>query len=341
MITFQCNASASTGFGHLMRCRTLALELKKRGVSAVMVGPSLEWQTENDRELFADWVEGEWTSSRVTAARLADIACSHHSAVCVLDDYRVDETFQLVLRARDLRWMQQFNSAAPPPFFGDWVVNAGPRETEDLYLNLRRSDTTRFLLGPKYAVLRPSFRNLPTRNQVRLRTVMVSLGGGDDRGVIEPLVTALLAEGPEGVKYRIMSGRSNPSNARLAEWVQAMANDRVALVVDPSDVLAEYQQSDVAIIAGGTSTFEAAAVGLPMIIIAMADNQINQSLGWVERGAGYYVGIYSDFEVAAVVEHLRAFSEEGAIAPMAHAAQATVDGLGCSLLADVLVEAAR
>lgn len=339
MIIFRCNASATVGVGHLMRCRTLAAELKRQGVASVMVGPGEEWRTQQDAALFSDWVPMVWKDAISDAQALVSLARAYDRAVLVLDDYRVDEIYQRVLVDADLGWMQQFNSAAPPPFWGRWVVNGGPGEHAERYRPQMRNPQTRFLLGPDYAVLRPAFCTPREKQAQTMDKVLVALGGGDDRGVTRKLLGGLLDKGPRHLRYRIMSGRSNPSNSLLSEWVAGEASGRVELSIDPEDVYAEYAWADMAIIAGGTSTFEAAALGLPMLIIAMADNQLNQARGWVERGAAFFMGHYGDLHVETVVSALSSLGHKDKFMDMSLAARRAVDGRGCERLARVLVEA--
>lgn len=324
-----------------MRCRTLGAELQRQGMASVMVGPGEEWRTQQDDVLFSDWVPLVWNDAIADAQTLVSLARAHDRAVLVLDDYRVDEAYQRILVDAGLDWMQQFNSAAPPPFWGRWVVNGGPGEHAERYRPQMRNSQTQFLLGPDYAVLRPAFCS-PAEKPEQGRAmdkVLVALGGGDDRGVTRPLLGALLENGPRHLRYRIMSGRSNPSNSLLAEWVAGEASGRIELSIDPEDVYAEYAWADMAIIAGGTSTFEAAALGLPMMIIAMADNQLNQARGWVERGAAFFMGRYGDLNIETVVSALSSLGHKDRFMDMSQAARRAVDGRGCERLARVLVEA--
>lgn len=339
MIVFKCNASSDVGVGHLMRCRTLAADLRRRGHGAAMVGPAEEWRAAGDERLFDAWVPAEWAGARADALALADVCRRVGAEVVVLDDYRVDEEYQVCLREQGLKWMQQFNASAPPPFWGNWVVNAGPREAVDRYRGQIRNADTNFLLGPEYAVLRPEFRDLPKRNTGgRIRRILISFGGGDDRGLVVRMLSSLLEKGPADIEYRVMSGRRNPGNASIAQWIDDHAADRVVLSVDPVKVCDEYLACDLALIGGGTSTFEAAAVGLPMIIVAMADNQINQALGWQERGAAVFVGGLDSLRAEEVVSRVMALCvDPSRVVAMSSAGQASVDGGGSDRLVDRMI----
>jgi len=61
-----------------------------------------------------------------------------------------------------------------------------------------------------------------------------------------------------------------------------------------------FASCDLAVMAGGTSTYEAARCGLPMILIAIADNQIAQVKGWMDAGAALYLGMLNDMEKSQI-----------------------------------------
>lgn len=340
MILFRCNVSPSVGVGHLTRCRTLAAMLVERGVGCAMAGPEDAWRLPGDAALFQSWTPLSWTSAEADAAAFVELAGSLGARVAVMDDYRVDEAYQRRLRAAGLRWLQQFDASNPPPFWADFVANGGPRETPEHYRALARNPATEFLLGPEFAVLRPAFAKLPARDANRpLRRLLISFGGGDDRGMAVRALEALTA-GPADLSMRVMSGASNPGNPVIADWIASHAADRAELVVNPDDVAGEYLNADLAVIAGGTSTFEAAAAGVPMLITAMADNQIRQGLGWQDRGAAIYLGRASEVDPLDIAAQATALGRDAARrAAMSRAGQANVDGQGCARLADRLIGA--
>jgi len=341
MILFRCNVSPSVGAGHLTRCRTLAAMLVARGVACAMAGPDESWRLPGDDALFQSWTPLTWTTGEADAEAFIALASRLKARVAVMDDYRMDEPYQLRLRAAGLKWLQQFDASNPPPFWADFVANGGPRETPEHYRALARNPALEFLLGPEFAVLRPAFANLPPRDADRpLKRLLISFGGGDDRGMVVRTLEALMDEGPADVSVRVMSGVSNPGNAAIAGWIAGHAPDRAVLAINPEDVAGEYLNADLAVIAGGTSTFEAAAAGVPMLITAMADNQIRQGLGWQDRGAAIYLGRAPEvnpLDIAAQVTALAA--NDAARGAMSRAGQANVDGQGCARLVDRLMGA--
>src|SRR5690554_290461 len=148
MIIFRCNAGPQVGLGHLMRCRTLALKLKEKSMSCIMVGPDASHANLVDTNIFEDWVSvPDWVSSAADCERLIEIAKHYHAGCLVLDDYRVDENYQLNLHDAGLKWLQ-FDGAACQPLWANLILNTNPAVQPSDYTGLVRNPDARLLLGP-------------------------------------------------------------------------------------------------------------------------------------------------------------------------------------------------
>lgn len=329
MIVFRCGAGPRVGLGHVVRCRVLAGLLARQGCGAVMVGPSRDYTRDADVSLFQDWISvPEWESSEVDARRMVAIARRFQATDLIMDDYRVDETYQLVLRSAGLRWMQQFDASQPQPFWGDFVVNASPYERPEHYAGLLRNTRTKLLFGPRYAILRPEFPPPSVGEPGRpISRILLTFGGGDDQGAIVQVVSALGREAE--ARFIVVSGRYNPSNDRLLAWARDEVADFVTLCIDPPDVARVFASCDLAIMGGGTSTYEAAACGLPMLIVAMADNQLRQGQGWEDLGAAQFLGTLGGLSNEALLRAFRTLRGDTARrAAMSRRGRTLVDGLG-------------
>ena len=233
MILFRLNAGPQVGFGHLMRCRSLAYALREQSCSCVMVGPDEAYAKKEDRELFDAWLPLEWSSGIDDATRLSALAEEFDAKMLVLDDYRVDEQYQLLLRGKGLKWLQ-FEARTSQPIWADIVLNASPGAQAEDYTPVLRNPEARLLLGTKYAVLRPEFSNVTPRNPERpVKKVLVTFGGGDDRGAIEYVLSGLLPVTLPDIKFMVISGKHNPRNVANQEWIESHGEGRVEFIVDP------------------------------------------------------------------------------------------------------------
>ena len=83
--------------------------------------------------------------------------------------------------------------------------------------------------------------------------------------------------------------------------------------------------------AGGTTTYEANLFGVPMVLVAIADNQIPQAHAWESQGQAIYVGELEELNpqriVQATLEQLSRQSQPPKL----------VDGHGAARVAEAMV----
>jgi len=335
---FRLNAGPQVGFGHLMRCRSLAYALREQGHSCVMVGPDQAYAKKEDKDLFDAWLPQAWSNEIDDATRLSALAAEFDAKMFVLDDYRVDEQYQLLLRSKGLKWLQ-FEARTSQPIWADIVLNASPGARAEDYAPVLRNPETRLLLGPKYAVLRPEFSNVTPRNPERpVKKVLVTFGGGDDRGAIRYVLSALLPVTTPDINFLVISGKHNPRNAANQEWIEAYGKGRVEFIVDPQEIAPLMIDADLAIMAGGTSTYEAVCCGLPMIMITIAGNQERQAQGWEYEGVGKYAGKYGELELRLLKKLLwRMARDQYLLSGMREKTHLLVDGFGGRRIAGEII----
>ncbi|AEG02347.1 UDP-2,4-diacetamido-2,4,6-trideoxy-beta-L-altropyranose hydrolase [Methylomonas methanica] len=343
MIVFRCNASPTVGLGHLVRCRALAQALAEQGESCVMVGPPKSYATAQDAELFQDWIDvDEWISSEGDAARLAKIAGNQSARFAVLDDYRIDASYQKFLLAEGLHWLQ-FDGTAKKPLWADWVVNANPAARADDYRDVLHNPTAELLLGPAYAVLRAEFSLAGSSRPAgrSIEQVLITFGGGDDRGGIEFALSSLIENTPVNWRFVVISGGQNPRNPQLLAWVATLGQGRVSLLINPDNVAAIMAGCDLAVMAGGTSIYEAASCRLPMVIIPIADNQVQPAKAWANAGAALFPGGLPDVNAEQLISAVSKLAADDVFRrDMALKAGDLVDGKGAQRLAGKIIETA-
>lgn len=271
------------------------MALRREGHRCIMVGPDSCYTRTEDNVIFDDWLPVlEWSSSKVDAFNTIKIAQAYQISWLVLDDYRVDEAYQLAIRDSGLRWLQ-FDGPTRKPLWADVVINANPGARPEDYQAVLRKPNMRLLLGPRYAILRPEFYQIIAREPGRpIKRILLTFGGGDDLGLNQLVLSMLLPITSPDQQFIVISGATNPSNPSLSRWVEIHGQGRVILHIDPQQVASLFASCEVAVMAGGTSTYEAACCGIPMILIAIADNQISQSIAWSHCGCAIYIGTTKD-----------------------------------------------
>ncbi|HEY2710520.1 MAG TPA: UDP-2,4-diacetamido-2,4,6-trideoxy-beta-L-altropyranose hydrolase [Caulobacteraceae bacterium] len=275
-ILFLADAGPEVGGGHVMRCLTLARALIERGADCAFV------ESINATPILRNF---GWPAQTVLAmtdapdlaalvAYAATFAEQIEADVVVVDHYGAGLAEEEALRVNGRR-IVVVDDLANRQHASDLLIDPGYARRRDDYDGLTPPDCA-VLVGPAHALVRPEFagarrRALSRRAQhAEVRRGLIALGLTDVGGVTARVVKALINV-LDDVRLDIVLTRNAPSLPILEEM--ARADRRLRLCIDTSEMASLMADADIAIGAGGSSTWERAAVGLPTATVILADNQ--------------------------------------------------------------------
>lgn len=304
-LVIRTDASAQIGMGHLRRCAVLGRRLNEAGVGVHFLTKSDAGDLANELSTFAEaWVPLDLgLVGQADAARTAEYCRRVGAEQAIVDHYHADEAYQHVLLDAGLRWLQ-FDGAASFPLWADWVVSMSPAADAERYGRLQRRPHTRMMLGPRYAILRDEFLHWRVPRQIKPQAsrLLLTFGGGDDCGACLACLDALR---PVDVfEVTILSGRRNPQVPSIRSWIEQNASQRVQLLLEDADVARRMAEADIAVTAGGTTTFETAMLGLPTLILQIADNQRANAQAWDRMGVAVDLGSLDDLNAGKLRDQL-------------------------------------
>ena len=271
----RADASERIGTGHVMRCLALAQEFQRTAGRVLFV--QAETTSAIERRLRAEGFEiasldakpGSPEDARV-AVRLAR---ERDANWIVADGYHFGAEYQRHLKGNDLGLLLIDDYGHAEHYWADYVLNQNLSADPIRYKN--REPYTRLLLGTKYVLLRQEFerwRNWEREIPTVARKVLVTLGGADPDNATSKIVEALLRIRDEQLECVVVIGGSNPHLEKLKAAIRHLPS-AIRLVVDATDMPGLMAWADVAIAAGGTTSWELAFMGLPSIVIVLAGNQ--------------------------------------------------------------------
>ena len=304
-----------------------------------MVGPKPSDRTDADAYVFDQWIEqSEWSGEDDDAGKLIALANKYGCAVVVLDDYRIGVIYQKVILDAGLKWLQ-FDGFASQKMLANWVLSASPAASYDKYERLRERSETLFLLGPKYALLRPEFIEWRPRHRFseNVQKILLTFGGGDDRGATLFCLTAL-THFWESIEAVILLRSSNPHLMAIENWLAKNKRLKITVRVDEQEIARRMSEADLALIAGGMTTFEVASMGLPALILQIADNQALNARAWDALGSANFLGNLEEMngdDLRQSVQILLGDSERRL--SMSQAGKSLVDCLGSKRVANILM----
>jgi len=201
-------------------------------------------------------------------------------------------------------------------------------------------DYPKAFVGPGYAPLREEFWDLPPKKiNERLETLLVTSGGTDNYHFCKLFMESFLAkEEFSNIKVILVLGRLSVDKDELVE--KYSDNPRVELYVATNKMCELMQRADYAVTAGGTTLYEIAAVGVCASSFAMADNQVDITRLFNERGLVSFAGdlrYQMDLALENILNQIKAAMPSGIRAGQAVKLQAVVDGQGSRRIAEILL----
>ena len=334
-------ASSKIGLGHFMRCFALAEAWIESGGSARFVMTETAPATESHlRSIGADAARlTARPGGREDARETVAFAAREGADWIVADGYEFGPEYQQALRAGGQRLLFLDDDGRHPRYEADLVLNQNPHAAETLYP--ARAGHTRLLLGPRHALLRRQFRDSapPIRSfPPTARRILVTLGGADPDNVTQLVIGALQALADSDLEVIVLVGASNPRGPQLAA-AAAAAPTPITLRHDAKNMPELMAWADLAISAAGSTALELAYIGVPMLLLILADNQAPGAERMHRAGAARSLGWARELSSAALAEAVRQLiSAPDERARLARTAQALVDGRGAPRVVRALRE---
>ena len=298
-IVFRVDASNAIGSGHVMRCLTLAEELRSRGFGCEFIcrshighlGENIESKKfklhmlpADDEQIdyspanelaHASWLGCRWqtdaeqTNQYLEAIKPEWLIVDHYA----LDnrwENKVQENCQNLLAIDDL---------------ADRLHECDILLDQNLFKNLTQRysgkvpDSCLQLLGPKYALLQPIYSRLRSQVKARklpLNKLMIFFGGFDACNLTGMTLAALDGMKSSFSKVDVVLSKQSPNYHEVKDQIKSY--ESVVLHSDLPTLAPLMLNADLAIGAGGATSWERLCLGLPSLVITLAENQRTMNL---------------------------------------------------------------
>jgi len=325
VVAIRVDSSEQIGSGHLMRCLTLAERLRKDGADVHFISRDLAGslhrlveehgfplhllpQHEEDPNLtgYAAWLT---VSQEVDAEETGEILSRMQPVNrLIVDSYALDAVWEQRMRPL-VREIFVIDDLANRPHDCDVLLDQNYyREMRHRYDGLVPPHC-KLLLGPFHALLREEFyearEHLRERDGI-LRRILVFYGGSDTTRETEKAIRALVQLQLSSVAVDVVVGGSNSHRAYIEELCDAY--DFLHYHCQVSNMAELMARADLCLGAGGTTTWERCFLGLPAIVTAVAENQIQICEDCAEAGYICYLGRWDEVTEEDIVRAVLKFA---------------------------------
>ncbi|OPX90129.1 MAG: UDP-2,4-diacetamido-2,4,6-trideoxy-beta-L-altropyranose hydrolase [Pelotomaculum sp. PtaB.Bin013] len=304
-VYIRADASVKIGTGHVIRCLTLAGELRGRGAEVSFICRELAGNLCNyinnkgfkvcllpyNKKNLDNYSRSErhclGAGWQADAEQTVKILANEKKIIdwLIVDHYALDEQWEGRIK-QHVKKIMVIDDLADRPHACHLLLDQNLYEDMEQRYDKLVPDYCVKLFGPGYALLRPEFRearkNLRKRDGT-VRRILIFFGGSDPANQTEKALEAIRLLNRPDIAVDVIVGDSNPNKQRLEEICEGMHNVNYYCQVD--NIAQLMTNADLAIGAGGTATWERCYLGLPAIILIIARNQMETTFAVQKKGA--------------------------------------------------------
>lgn len=326
-VIFLTEGSSQLGLGHVTRCISLYQAFEEVGLGAVIFvqGDSLaEAALSNVRYRMINW-QREWEEIKHEIKKFD---------IVVVDSYLADLKIYMDISNsyRACLYIDDFKRLGYPK----GIVLNGSICAEDI--SYPKSKNITYLLGSKFIPLRKAFWTVNNKNIVKkAKHLLITFGGSGKWDVISQIVQATREVFPD-FELSVITSRNHESTDRR------FSNERIKIfgMLSAEEVRELMLSADIAISAGGQTTYELARVGVPSVLVAVADNQLLNCKGWEKVGFALYAGWWEDKNLwQKITESIEKLKDYELRLKMSRTGRKIVDGKGALRVAKKLIKAVQ
>jgi len=330
-IVIRVDASLQIGSGHVMRCLTLAEELRGHRNHVIFIcrehpGHLIDYIKKKEFTVYslpfkkqkiissdiphAHWLGGDWQDEIEIIANIlkqeldrVDWLIVDHYAI----DYRLERELSPLVRKTMI-----IDDLADRSHACNLLLDQNFYLNQKRYKGLAPKDC-RQLMGPQYALLRKQFKEarktLRERNN-EIKHFLVYFGGVDATNETEKALNAIFKLTNTNVTADVIIGHANPNYERLMQICESLPNIQCHMQIE--NMAEMIAKADLVIGAGGSNIWERCCLGTPSIILTLAFNQVESTEDLSQTGVVYYLGKSTDVSTdsfLAAIQSLRTKKE--------------------------------
>jgi UDP-2,4-diacetamido-2,4,6-trideoxy-beta-L-altropyranose hydrolase len=330
---FRCDASPEIGSGHVYRCMTLADELIARGWHCMFLSAP------GSEDIVPALKDSKYNLART---QIDDL----DTDILIVDHYELNNEFESFARA----WAKKIvviDDLADRAHDCDVLFDTTYGRNAADYKFLSPA-ACKIFTGPDYALLRPQFAaaragSLKRRIEaIETPRILVSMGSTNIGHVTEFVLNDLKNFNARPLIIDVVLGGGAPGALDVKNIIAAINGAKFHTVhyhESVRDMAALMAAADVAIGAGGTTSWERCCLGLPAITIEIADNQAMIAKNLNDSGAIVNLGKLQNlkpFDVARALETLMAAPES--LREISERAALICDGRGVNRIIPLLYD---
>jgi UDP-2,4-diacetamido-2,4,6-trideoxy-beta-L-altropyranose hydrolase len=360
-VLIRVDASHTIGTGHVMRCLTLANVLKAKGVEIIFVcrehkghlcvyleeqGFSVSRLTNDDKKRskvkianvpeHAAWLNTSWQNDAEQTCGIID-ALDIKPDWIIVDHYALDYRWETVLRDK-IKKLMVIDDLAGRQHNCDILLDQNLIVDYLTRYKDKVSSDSRLMLGTEYALLQPDYMELHDRIPPRsgqVKRLLVFFGGADIENLTGQVTNIFRRIDRMDIHLDVVLTSNNPYKDTLCQQVKDIEN--IHIYSGLSTLAPLMAKADLAIGASGATSWERCCLGLPSLVISLAENQIPIAKEMHRSGLIKWLGHKDEIDQNIIEGALRDIIDKGLDNDWSVKCKMIVDGMGAYRVCNVML----
>ena len=336
------DAGTKIGTGHIMRCLTLADSLKKRFYKIIFISNQMPENLSSlikNRGYEIHYIFGHTqTESQIRNQKYKkSIQNDIKQSAEIINSYRNIENWLIIDHyGIDQKWEKRIRDSVKKIIVIDDLANrkhdCDVLIDQNYHSNMKRryeklvSRKCLQLLGPKFALLRPEFKETrkKTRKKRKLQRILISFGGSDPMNQTSKVLRGIKDTDSEFI-VDVIAGKANPHKKTIKKLCSSIPN--VSFYPYIKNMAKIMLKADLAIGGGGSTTWERCCMGLPAVVSILSDNQCQITKEVARIGCVINLGLANSLKPVDYVNALKSLNPKK-LQDMSKRCISLVDGKG-------------
>lgn len=337
MIFIRADSNPTIAGGHIMRCLAIAKVLISTGEQVCfLIADDNPISVLDDAEVQYINLHSDWMNLMSDVDQVKELLVQNAGSILLIDTYQITREY-----------VEKLEPYAKIVYLGSKREKLGPlsmlinysTDIDYEFYKESYSEKTQLLLGPSYAPLRQEFQNVIHRYNNRIRRVLLTTGNTDRDNITDDILNSMFPFLKNNhIDVEVIIGRMFRNKEELHRKYGSC--EGVVLHEGVKSMSSLMQKCDLAISANGTTVYELAAVGIPIISFAMVEEQVNSAEALRKLDVIDYCGrSYKEKAsvIACINNRLQYYIEHNdELIGLARRAHDLINGKGCQIIADAI-----
>jgi spore coat polysaccharide biosynthesis predicted glycosyltransferase SpsG len=170
--------------------------------------------------------------------------------------------------------------------YSNYLINLNPEIKKKDYKK-KLIKNTKLLLGPEYFPINsPKYKK---KISLKIKKVLIFLGGGENKLRLIKKIFDIIHKSKIN-KCDIFFISMDKIDILVKKKLKFMFNLNLYFISNVKNIYKLIRQTDLSIITSGSIAFESCFFNVPMILISVAEDQVEMAKSWSKFKVGHYIG---------------------------------------------------